>query len=122
MLAMTAHSRITALKPVIMTTHQTGHPLIGREYSTLEVTKQALQGAANSTKASSKVDPVLDRALGSRPIQKWDLAASAVTWSTPRKAVDLDNQLAQYSQLDQPSSTRRLLFRKVKKGFEEKDY
>lgn len=76
----------------------------------------------NTINTSSRTDPILERALGSKPIQQWDVATSAVTWSTPRKAVDLEGQLAQYSQLDQPSSTQRLLFRKVKKGFEEKDY
>src|SRR5690606_12132259 len=75
----------------------------------------------NSTKASSKVNSTPDISLGSRPIQQWDIAASAVTWSTPRKVVDLHDQLALYSQLDQPTSTQRLLFRKVQKGFEEKD-
>ena len=33
----------------------------------------------DSSKASSKVDPILDRALGSRTIQEWDISTSAVT-------------------------------------------
>lgn len=48
----------------------------------------------NSTNTSTQVDPILERAIGSRPIQQWDIAASTVTWSTPRKAVDLEGQLA----------------------------
>lgn len=57
----------------------------------------------NSIKASSKVNSTPDRTLRSRPIQQWDIASSTVTWSTPKKVVDIHDQLALYSQLDQPS-------------------
>ena len=76
----------------------------------------------STTRVSSQVKPIIDRTHRSRPIQEWDSATSIVTWSTPRKSADLQDQLAQYNQLSQPSSTQRLLFRKVQKGFEEKDY
>jgi 4-hydroxybenzoate polyprenyltransferase len=75
-----------------------------------------------SRDGSTTVNPILDRPLGSTPITQWDIASSSVNWSTPRKALDLRDQLDQYSRLDQPSSTQRLLFRKVQKGFQEKDY
>nr|AER39694.1 transposase [Verticillium dahliae] len=76
----------------------------------------------NSTNATRSVKSTLDRAIGSRAIQQYETATSAVTWSTPRKTVDLQVQLAQFNQLDQPTNTQRLLFRKVRKGFEKKDY
>ncbi|KAM9874815.1 transposase [Verticillium dahliae] len=76
----------------------------------------------NSTNATRRADSTLDRAIGSKAIKLHETAASAVAWSTPRKTVDLLTQLAQFNQLDQPTSTQRLLFRKVQKGFEEKDY
>ncbi|KZL67132.1 transposase [Colletotrichum tofieldiae] len=49
----------------------------------------------------------------------WVSAVSAVAWSTPRKARELDSQLHLFSQLDQSIATQRQLFRKVKKGFQE---
>lgn len=76
----------------------------------------------NNTHAVITADPILDRAIGSKPIPQWDTTTSIVSWSTPRKAVDLQGQLQLYSQLDQSTTTQRLLFRKVQKGFEEKDF
>ena len=67
----------------------------------------------NSNRASSTVNSIIDRAVGSRAIENWDIAGSAVAWSTPRKAADLQGQLRLFNQLDQPTSTQRLLFRKV---------
>ncbi|KAM9874670.1 transposase [Verticillium dahliae] len=75
----------------------------------------------NTTNATRIANPTMDRAIGSRAIEEYETATSAVTWSTPRKTVDLQVQLAQFSQLDRPTNTQRLLFRKVQKGFEEKD-
>ncbi|KAI3532057.1 transposase [Colletotrichum abscissum] len=53
------------------------------------------------------------------PVEPWDSASSAVVWSTPRKLAELSGQLHLYTQLDNDTSTQRLLFRKVKKGFTE---
>jgi hypothetical protein len=72
--------------------------------------------------ASSAVNSIPDTTVGSRAIENWESAGSTVAWSTPRKAKDLQGQLRLYSQLDQPTSTQRLLFRKVQKAFDEKDY
>lgn len=45
-----------------------------------------------------------------------------VPWSTPKKARDLLDQLAQFSSLKSPCGTQRILFRKLTKGFDEKDH
>ncbi|KAF4893324.1 Jerky protein-like protein-like [Colletotrichum fructicola] len=56
---------------------------------------------------------------------KWASASSAVAWSTPKKVKDLNSQLDLFSkldQLDQNIATRRQLFRKVKKGFQDQAF
>ncbi|KZL81475.1 transposase [Colletotrichum incanum] len=55
-------------------------------------------------------------------IDGWASASSAVLWSTPRKARELDSQLHLFSKLDQSIATQRQLFRKVKKGFQEQSF
>nr|XP_036576889.1 transposase [Colletotrichum truncatum]KAF6783710.1 transposase [Colletotrichum truncatum] len=54
--------------------------------------------------------------------ENWASATSIVAWSTPKKTVDLYDQLSLFSKLDKDQQTQRLLFRKVQKGFDEKDY
>ncbi|KAK2764662.1 transposase [Colletotrichum kahawae] len=61
-------------------------------------------------------------AYNAQPIEDWASASSAVKWSTPKKKKDLDDQLRLFSQLDQTIATQRQLFRKVKKGYEEKAF
>ncbi|KAF4921140.1 Jerky protein-like protein-like [Colletotrichum fructicola] len=61
-------------------------------------------------------------AYNAQPIEDWASASSAVKWSTPKKKKDLNDQLRLLSQLDQTIATQRQLFRKVKKGYEEKAF
>ncbi|KAM4066766.1 DDE superfamily endonuclease [Hirsutella rhossiliensis] len=51
----------------------------------------------------------------------WQSAASQIAWSTPRRSQDLKVQVLQFNQLDDDVPTKRLLFRKITKGFDEKD-
>ncbi|KAM4064340.1 DDE superfamily endonuclease [Hirsutella rhossiliensis] len=44
-----------------------------------------------------------------------------IAWSTPRRSQDLKVQVVQFNQLDDDVPTKRLLFRKITKGFDEKD-
>ncbi len=44
-----------------------------------------------------------------------------VTWSTPKKAQDLNDQLGLLTRLNEGSTTQRVLFRKVEKGWDNKD-
>ncbi|KAM4067715.1 DDE superfamily endonuclease [Hirsutella rhossiliensis] len=46
---------------------------------------------------------------------------SQIAWSTPRRSQDLKVQVVQFNQLDDDVPTKRLLFRKITKGFDEKD-
>nr|XP_036576528.1 transposase [Colletotrichum truncatum]KAF6783285.1 transposase [Colletotrichum truncatum] len=54
--------------------------------------------------------------------ENWASATYIVAWSTPRKTVDLYVQLSLFSMLDKDQQTKRLLFRKFQKGFDEKEY
>jgi hypothetical protein len=49
------------------------------------------------------------------------LDLSAVVWSTPKKSVDLREQLRLFGRLEDSTITQRLLFSKVRKAFDEKD-
>ncbi|KAK4073597.1 hypothetical protein Purlil1_12985 [Purpureocillium lilacinum] len=51
----------------------------------------------------------------------WQTDASQIAWSTPRRPQDLKVQVLQFNQLDDDVPTKRLLFRKITKGFDEKD-
>ncbi|KAK8121468.1 transposase [Apiospora kogelbergensis] len=49
--------------------------------------------------------------------------AGIFVWSTPKKSIDLQRQLRGFHQLQQTDlPTQRQLFRKIQKGFDEKDY
>jgi hypothetical protein len=53
----------------------------------------------------------------------WNENISAVSWETPKKAKDLRIQAETITQLGESDlPTRRQLFRKITKGFDEKDY
>ncbi|OAQ65585.1 transposase [Purpureocillium lilacinum] len=52
---------------------------------------------------------------------EWQSDASQIAWSTPRRPQDLKVQVLQFNQLDDDVPTKRLLFRKITKGFDEKD-
>ena len=55
------------------------------------------------------------------PISSWLLDSSQIAWSTPRRSKDLRTQMTRYGRLEKDYSTRKLLFRKIAKGFEEKE-
>ncbi|KJZ69105.1 hypothetical protein HIM_11512 [Hirsutella minnesotensis 3608] len=55
-------------------------------------------------------------------INDWQSEISQIAWSTPRRPhQDLKVQVLQFNQLDDDVPTKRLLFRKITKGFDEKD-
>jgi 4-hydroxybenzoate polyprenyltransferase len=58
---------------------------------------------------------------GSVAIPQGGLQGSQVVWSTPRKAQDLRRSLNVLNHQVQPTTTRRLLFRKLQKAIDEKD-
>ncbi|KDN61478.1 putative transposase [Colletotrichum sublineola] len=81
-----------------------------------------LQKTTSSLPApTTPTTPVNNRKRGAPQSPDADIEgwASAVKWSTPRKQKELDDQLRLFSQLDQTMYTTRLLFKKVKKGFQE---
>ncbi|KAM4067331.1 DDE superfamily endonuclease [Hirsutella rhossiliensis] len=47
--------------------------------------------------------------------------SSQIAWSTPRRPKDLKVQVLQFNQLDDDVLTKKLLFKKITKGFDEKD-
>ena len=52
----------------------------------------------------------------------WDIKASQIIWSTPKKSIELKAQAAEFQKLqNQDFITQRLLFRKILKGFEEQE-
>lgn len=55
------------------------------------------------------------------PTDAWQSETSQIAWSTPRRSKDLKVQVLQFNQLDDDVPTKRLLFRKITKGFDEKD-
>jgi 4-hydroxybenzoate polyprenyltransferase len=68
--------------------------------TTLEVTSQATQ----SSNEYSEID------------------SQQVIWSTPKKSTEITAQAIEFQKLqDQGLSTQRLLFRKIRKGFEEQE-
>lgn len=75
----------------------------------------------NSNQGASEADPSITPVIGSKSIPNWASDTSAVIWSTPRKAVQLRDQLGLFNKLEQPTTTQRLLFQKVSKAFQEKD-
>jgi hypothetical protein len=52
----------------------------------------------------------------------WLEESTQVLWSTPRKSKELRDQIQVFNQLDMDQSTNKLLFRKITKAFDEKDY
>ncbi|GAB0139100.1 putative DDE endonuclease domain-containing protein [Epichloe bromicola] len=50
----------------------------------------------------------------------WQSETSQIAWSTPRRPKDLKVQVVQFNQLDDDVPTKRLLFKKMTKGFYEK--
>ncbi|KAJ6436170.1 UbiE/COQ5 family methyltransferase [Purpureocillium lavendulum] len=74
---------------------------------------------SNKRKKDAKKAPDAFRSPFSTP--GWQSDASQIAWSTPRRPQDLKVQVLQFNQLDDDVPTKRLLFRKITKGFDEKD-
>ena len=74
---------------------------------------------SNKGKKDAKKAPDAFRSPFSTP--GWQSDASQIAWSTPRRPQDLKVQVLQFNQLDDDVPTKRLLFRKITKGFDEKD-
>jgi len=74
---------------------------------------------SNNRKKSGKITP--GSIESPFPTSEWQSDASQIAWSTPRRPQDLKVQVLQFSQLDNDVPTKRLLFRKTTKGFDEKD-
>ncbi|KAL5615145.1 hypothetical protein BROUX41_005202 [Berkeleyomyces rouxiae] len=51
-----------------------------------------------------------------------DETASTVTWTTPKKSIDVQKQLALFSRLQGSNATQRLLFRKIQKACDEREF
>ena len=77
----------------------------------LENSNESKKKANNSTAAPET--PTTSRS--------WLLETSQVAWSTPRRSKDLKLQVLKFSQLEDDVSTKRLLFRKITKSFDEKE-
>jgi hypothetical protein len=67
-------------------------------------------------------DPASQLGLGYRESPNWAFDTSAIMWITPRKGIDLQQQMDLLSGIEGPTATKRLLFRKIKKSFDEKTY
>ncbi|KAK8007228.1 hypothetical protein PG989_001218 [Apiospora arundinis] len=67
---------------------------------------------------TTQVSASQDKAL--TPIQT--PLANSVLWSTPKRCIDLERQIRHFHQLGQSDpTTQRQLFRKIQKGYHEKD-
>lgn len=74
---------------------------------------------SNNTKRTSNQQ--VEGQIGGH-ISDWTAESSLVTWSTPRKSVDLRSQIQTYHKLEEiDKPTCRQLFKKITKGFDEKD-
>ena len=73
----------------------------------------------NSNKASETTSQDLIQEEG----LNWNQNISSVAWETPKAARDIRMQVSIMSRLgDDDLPTRRQLFRKITKGFDEKDF
>ncbi|KJZ69712.1 hypothetical protein HIM_10906 [Hirsutella minnesotensis 3608] len=75
----------------------------------------------NSNKGKKKAKNARNALESPVSIGDWKSEASQIVWSTPRRPQDLKVQVLQFNQLDDDVPTKRLLFRKITKGFDEKD-
>jgi 4-hydroxybenzoate polyprenyltransferase len=75
-----------------------------------------LENSNKSTKQASK-------ALEKEPVPDWSIEGSFIEWETPLKGKDIREQARQITSLkDTDSATCRVLFRKVAKGLDQKDF
>ena len=60
---------------------------------------------------------------GKVPVPEWNQDGSFIAWETPKKGEDIRGQASKIAELgDIDLSTRRVLFRKIAKGIDEKDF
>lgn len=109
--ALTAHNakagwRATGLWPVNM-----AKPLMSR---------LLLENSNNTTNIDQQLGSTLSLASG--PSSQLVVMACEVEFATPQKKTDLPSHLNNLAIRRQDLSTRRLLFRKVEKAFDQKDY
>ena len=75
-----------------------------------------LENSNKSTKQASK-------ALEKEAVPDWSIEGSFIEWETPLKGKDIREQARQITSLkDTNSATYRVLFRKVAKGLDQKDF
>ncbi|KAM4054424.1 Tc5 transposase DNA-binding domain-containing protein [Hirsutella rhossiliensis] len=75
----------------------------------------------NSNRRKKNAKNVANAFNSHLPTSDWQSDTSQIAWSTPRRSQDLKVQVVQFNQLDDDVPTKRLLFRKITKGFDEKD-
>ena len=72
----------------------------------------------NSAKTSKNQGSIVNSIVNTPSLMS---QSSIVAWSTLRKAQEVQAQLSHYGRLSESTSTQRLLFQKLSKGFDEKD-
>ena len=73
----------------------------------------------NSNNPSKQASETLETELG----PDWNVDGSFIEWETPLKGKDIREQARQITRLgDADSATCRVLFRKVAKGLDQKDF
>jgi hypothetical protein len=73
----------------------------------------------NTTKTiDDKVNDITPLLAVNVATPSWARDSSAVIWSTPRKPKELKDQLAIFNELEEATSTRRLLFQKLQKAWD----
>ncbi|KAM4060304.1 DDE superfamily endonuclease [Hirsutella rhossiliensis] len=86
------------------------------------LTVSNIKGGWKATATDAKERENVANAFNSHlPTSDWQSDTSQIAWSTPRRSQDLKVQVVQFNQLDDDVPTKRLLFRKITKGFDEKD-
>ena len=72
---------------------------------------------------SNKPDEQASNASKKKPVPEWNLEESIIAWETPKKSEDVRKQVHQITELkDINKATCRVLFRKVAKGLDAKDF
>ena len=74
---------------------------------------------SNQAKKSAEKSTIAPKTLATN--RSWLLETSQIAWSTPRRSKDLKFQVLKFCQLEDDASTKRLLFRKITKGFDAKE-
>ena len=71
--------------------------------------------------SNKPVDPT-SKPSGKVPVLEWNQDGSFIVWETPKKSEDIREQASKITELGSTNlSTRRVLFRKIAKGFDGKD-